>query len=633
MQKGPAECLRPAAGCRRQEADGVRSGMKIHFFRERPRGGGIGAAAAVVFAAAVLLFILVGNMIVENQKTMIETQSGQLRSISESVAANIEVFVEETKDDLAVETGLEQFRTAEAAFAEQNQKPMEETLEEFLREREGTVTGLVYEQGNLSISHWTQEERVLTLVSFMTEQTADTAISIWQDEEENCYLKLQRTTEAGGRLSCILSFNDIYEKTAAYIKMGKNGYVMVKSSDGLILMHQVEEQIGQYVLEGRRRMYPGLDFSELETLIEHQESGKGGVEIYNSYWWIEEPPRPVRKVSAYEPVEIGDDFLIVSAVIDYAEITEPLQAATIKIAAAAVCLAVFFGLFLLLIWKLFSRQKAVEQENCRLREVNERLEELRRREEAIAHQQRLQLVGTMAGGIAHEFNNLLTPIMGYSAMMLSEMDERDRYYADIQEILSSAEKAKEIISQISAFSGKNSEQSFQEIPVSQVAARAMLVAESGKPKQVEIVMELVFEPFWMWGNETQIHQIVLNLCTNAFHAMGEAGGRLTVKGRVRKGREFAKNRFFEGKEEQDFYELSFSDTGCGMTEDVRKQIFDPFFTTRRAGEGTGLGLFLVYRMVESHRGLITVESEPGKGTVFCLYFPVYCRSADSASLR
>lgn len=223
MQKGPAECLRPAAGCRRQEADGVRSGMKIHFFRERPRGGGIGAAAAVVFAAAVLLFILVGNMIVENQKTMIETQSGQLRSISESVAANIEVFVEETKDDLAVETGLEQFRTAEAAFAEQNQKPMEETLEEFLREREGTVTGLVYEQGNLSISHWTQEERVLTLVSFMTEQTADTAISIWQDEEENCYLKLQRTTEAGGRLSCILSFNDIYEKTAAYIKMGKTG--------------------------------------------------------------------------------------------------------------------------------------------------------------------------------------------------------------------------------------------------------------------------------------------------------------------------------------------------------------------------------------------------------------------------
>ena len=70
-----------------------------------------------------------------------------------------------------------------------------------------------------------------------------------------------------------------------------------------------------------------------------------------------------------------------------------------------------------------------------------------------------------------------------------------------------------------------------------------------------------------------------------------------------------------------------------MTEDVRKQIFDPFFTTRRAGEGTGLGLFLVYRMVESHRGLITVESESGKGTVFCLYFPVYCRSADSASLR
>ena len=109
-------------------------------------------------------------------------------------------------------------------------------------------------------------------------------------------------------------------------------------------------------------MYPGLDFSELETLIEHQESGKGGVEIYNSYWWIEEPPRPVRKVSAYEPVEIGDDFLIVSAVIDYAEITEPLQAATKKIAAAAVCLAVFFGLFLLLIWTICIRDRSGRRE-------------------------------------------------------------------------------------------------------------------------------------------------------------------------------------------------------------------------------------------------------------------------------
>ena len=119
---------------------------------------------------------------------------------------------------------------------------------------------------------------------------------------------------------------------------------------------------------------------------------------------------------------------------------------------------------------MFSRQKAVERENCHLREVNERLEELRRREEAMAHQQRLQLIGTMTGGIAHEFNNLLTPIMGYSAMMLSEMDEKNQYYTDVQEILSSAERAKEIISQISAFSGKNSEQSFREIPVSQVGS-------------------------------------------------------------------------------------------------------------------------------------------------------------------
>ena len=229
--------------------------------------------------------------------------------------------------------------------------------------------------------------------------------------------------------------------------MGENGYVMVKSSDGLIVMHQVDAQIGQDVLSDRKEMYPDFDFSELETLIAHQEEGRSGVEIYHSYWWAEDPPRPVRKVSAYDPVFIGDDFLIVSAVIDYAEITVPLQEATVRIVAAAALLVLFLAAFFWLIWLLARRQRQVEMENLRLKEINEGLEELRKQEEAMAHRQRLQLIGTMTGGIAHEFNNLLTPIMGYSAMMLEEMEEHDKYYEDVREILNSAERAKEIIGQ------------------------------------------------------------------------------------------------------------------------------------------------------------------------------------------
>ena len=105
--------------------------------------------------------------------------------------------------------------------------------------------------------------------------------------------------------------------------------------------------------------------------------------------------------------------------------------------------------------------------------------------------------------------------------------------------------------------------------------------------------------------------------------MGESGGRLTVSGVVRKGRHMTENRFFFGKSEQEFYELTFSDTGCGMSEEVKSQIFEPFYTTRKSGEGTGLGLYLVHRMVEEHRGTITVESELGRGTVFRIYFPVF----------
>ncbi len=591
----------------------------------KKRGRDLAAAAGIVLAAAAILLTLVGNMISDNQKTMIQMQSGQLRSISESVSKQIEVFVDEMVSDLEMETGLDLFEEAERLAAQGDKNLMTQLLAEFMEGREGSVEGMAWENAEQRVESWAENQEPLTLhtASFMTEKEADLTVSILQDENGWCYLKLSKRTQEGNRLSCLLSFNDIYEKTAADIKMGKNGYVMVKSSDGLILMHQVEEQIGQNVLAGRMEMYPDLDFTDLTRLIEHQNQGKGGVEIYNSYWWIEDPPRPVKKVSAYDPARIGDDFLIVSAVIDYADITLPMQKAIVRIVAAAVLLVIFFGLFLLLIGKMFLHQKNVEKENARLKEVNERLEELRQREEAMAHQQRLQLIGTMTGGIAHEFNNLLTPIMGYSAMMLSEMEPQNPYYGDIAEILNSAEKAKEIIGQISSFSGKNAKKSFQELLISQTAAKAMLVAESGKPSQTEISMNLVFEPYWMWGNETQIHQIVLNLCTNAFHAMGESGGRLTVSGVVRKGRHMTENRFFFGKSEQEFYELTFSDTGCGMSEEVKSQIFDPFYTTRKSGEGTGLGLYLVHRMVEEHRGTITVESELGRGTVFRIYFPVF----------
>ena len=591
----------------------------------KKRGRDLAEAAGIVLAAAAILLTLVGNMISDNQKTMIQMQSGQLRSISESVSKQIEVFVDEMVSDLEMETGLDLFEEAERLAAQGDKNLMTQLLAEFMEGREGSVEGMAWENAEQRVESWAENQEPLTLhtASFMTEKEADLTVSILQDENGWCYLKLSKRTQEGNRLSCLLSFNDIYEKTAADIKMGKNGYVMVKSSDGLILMHQVEEQIGQNVLAGRMEMYPDLDFTDLTRLIEHQNQGKGGVEIYNSYWWIEDPPRPVKKVSAYDPARIGDDFLIVSAVIDYADITLPMQKAIVRIVAAAVLLVIFFGLFLLLIGKMFLHQKNVEKENARLKEVNERLEELRQREEAMAHQQRLQLIGTMTGGIAHEFNNLLTPIMGYSAMMLSEMEPQNPYYGDIAEILNSAEKAKEIIGQISSFSGKNAKKSFQELLISQTAAKAMLVAESGKPSQTEISMNLVFEPYWMWGNETQIHQIVLNLCTNAFHAMGESGGRLTVSGVVRKGRHMTENRFFFGKSEQEFYELTFSDTGCGMSEEVKSQIFDPFYTTRKSGEGTGLGLYLVHRMVEEHRGTITVESELGRGTVFRIYFPVF----------
>lgn len=166
-------------------------------FRRRDRE--LAAAAGIVLAAAVLLLTLVGNMISDNQKTMIQMQSGQLRSISESVAKQIEVFADEMASDLEMETKLNQFIEAERSLEQGQQEPMAQLLEEFLEGREGSVEGMAWESGGQRIECWAEGQEPLTLqtASFMTEENADLAVSILQDENGWCYLKLAKMTQAG----------------------------------------------------------------------------------------------------------------------------------------------------------------------------------------------------------------------------------------------------------------------------------------------------------------------------------------------------------------------------------------------------------------------------------------------------
>ncbi|MFR5602356.1 MAG: sensor histidine kinase [Lachnospiraceae bacterium] len=273
---------------------------------------------------------------------------------------------------------------------------------------------------------------------------------------------------------------------------------------------------------------------------------------------------------------------------------------------AIIIVLLLSGIFLI---ENYKKRMKVLKENLYLKEVNMKLTEIHKQEEKLAHQQRLQTIGTLTSGIAHEFSNLLTPIMGYSMMLLQSMEITDENYEDMETIYTSSVKAKEIIDQIASFSGKNIQQTFQNLSASRVVENAVRMVESVRPKAIKLELDMG-ENASIYGNPTQMQQIILNLCTNAFHAMqDQESGVLKIQTRL------------TGKKRQK-YEITVTDNGCGMDEATQKQIFDPFFTTKKTGEGTGLGLSIVQRIVENHNGTIDVESRLGEGTTFTLKFPI-----------
>lgn len=566
-------------------------------------------AVACVAAATVLMGGGAVAMLYGYQNRIVAMQNEQLASIAQNVATVTELIAREYINDLESLNSTSAFKEADARAAGGDWEQMNQLIASYYEKKRGILGEILVISGPEDVLP-DQETYIYRYSMGDTDSGVD--IDILVDQNKKCLIGLSKETKYQNRLYYLLDAREIFEQTAAQIQVGEKGYVMIKDSNGRILMHPVEDQIGIDVIADRKERHPEFDFSDLEVLIEKQNRGETGIERYDSYWWADQVPRKVEKISAYTPAKIGDGFLVISAVMDYEEIAGPVRSGAIRLmmmTGAVIVLIVGCGVFLV---RNYRRQDQVQRENQKLKEINAKLTEINRQEEKLAHQQRLQTIGTLTGGIAHEFSNLLTPIMGYSAMILQNMEITDENYEDMETIYASSVKAKEIIDQIASFSGKNSQQTFQDLSAQRVVQHGIRMVESVKPRGVEMETELEAEAR-IYGNPTQIQQILLNLCTNAFHAM--------------QNREHGVLKISTGLtgEKEDRFQILVEDNGCGMTKEVKDQIFDPFFTTKRTGEGTGLGLSVVQRMVESHSGTIEVESEPGKGTRFRLTFPVLKR--------
>ncbi|MCF8078169.1 MAG: response regulator [Desulfobacterales bacterium] len=228
-------------------------------------------------------------------------------------------------------------------------------------------------------------------------------------------------------------------------------------------------------------------------------------------------------------------------------------------------------------------------------------------------------IGTLAGGIAHDFNNILTSIIGYTELVLEDAEKGSQLETSLQEVFAAGKRARDLVQQILTFARKSETQP-QPIPIKEAAREALRFLRSTIPAHIEIKQDLKSDASVM-GESSQIHQLFLNLCTNAAQAMDSDGGVLQIHVKDTDLSETILKKHPDIKAGRHI-EISVSDTGPGIPEEHLDSIFEPYYTSKDIGEGTGLGLAVVHGIVKSYGGEISVESTVGKGTVFTVYLPI-----------
>jgi signal transduction histidine kinase/ActR/RegA family two-component response regulator len=263
------------------------------------------------------------------------------------------------------------------------------------------------------------------------------------------------------------------------------------------------------------------------------------------------------------------------------------------------------------VFRDISERQQAEQERAKL-------------ESQLQQAQKLEAIGTLAGGIAHDFNNILMAIIGYTELTATTLPEDSQAYKNLGQVIKAGHRATALVQQILAFC-RQDEGERQVVQVGPILKECLKMLHSTLPTTIEIRHQLASDGI-VAANPVQLHQVIMNLCTNAYHAMRDNGGIIEAL-LTSVTLDSSKANLILELPPGPYMQLSITDNGQGMEPAILKRIFDPFFTTKGPGEGTGLGLSVVHGIVKNHGGAIKVYSEPGKGTVFHIFLPQIVKDA------
>jgi two-component system, cell cycle sensor histidine kinase and response regulator CckA len=582
----------------------------------------------------LILSILTYMTYYEYKKTIVAQQQQNMLLTSRSISRSLELFTNEVTDSVKIITLDKDFIKA-VSNSEQMKAPnvSNEKLISFYTAQGKAIDAVCFfDKNGRLLTQYPQgfknaDANIKDDINTVIDKKNTYIGKVYMDKERNIFiLNIYQPVFDGedfkGVVSVAIRLDVLYDKLIAPVKIGEKGYAMVKDQNGIIIMHPVKEQVGMDVIETRKQVFPDLDYKELEDLIKNQLTGSEGTAIYHSYWWGDNVLKKVKKLSAYTPVQFGEHFWVVALTTSYDEIQGPINQFLMKIIAIDALIAIIIYVFVSALIKMKKNKEELEKETKYLKMLNETSEQLRKKEAELYHSQKLKMIGTLAGGIAHDINNLLTPILGYSELMLMRIPQNSEYYEEVDEIYKASKKGKDLIEEILVFSRNDKEiTKIEPINVNEVISETMKLLKAILPKNVKVQEDINKQYGYVKANFTQIHQVIFNLCTNAFQSIKNKDGLVkisltNIKGT--KAHEINKSLL----KHSDYMVITVEDNGCGMDEETIARIFDPFFTTKTVGEGTGLGLFVVHNIIDKYKGAITVESKIGIGSCFKVYLPL-----------
>ncbi len=588
----------------------------------------------LAFCMAALLVYLafaMNNTYAAYTSLIIGQQQQHLLLISRAVSQNLELYISEQLRNVRTLTQTSGFIDGmEAYYRAGEMKIIKEYIFSYmLSNQQGPSRMYLLDDKGEQIFHYNQypfleefDESVLNLGACASESESGIG-SVFTIGQGRSGMTLINSVYGGsGYLGTVVSVFDLdalYKEFVAPLNVDNVGYIVVKNEDRTVIMHP-DSRMLQFNCERDIQGFRELpQYKSQGEMLDAQYSCEEGTAIYHSYSGGILPPE--KEIAAFCRMNLSGTSWYISAAMPYNEAVE-IEHDNLRrfgmLFSAVLMVVVASGAIIYIL--LRNRQK-LKLETRYLKEINSTLEELHQSREEARHYQKLTTIGTLAGGIAHEFNNLLTPILGYSEFLKEQMGGDNEFYEDLEEIHKAGLRAKEIVERILPFSRKESQAgAFKSLNLGVVVREAVKTIGLVRPANIRIEEALEDRGVNVYGSATQLHQVLLNLLSNACQSMEPDGGTLTLRTRCMRREELPEG--YRDVAGESFVEVQVEDTGCGMEEGVLHQIFNPFFTTKETGEGTGLGLAVVKDILISHGGFMRVESQPGSGSCFYLYLPV-----------